>query len=62
MGLAIGNVDVIVLVDDDVVRPDELTGVDARLAPRQDVPALGREFVDAAIAVTVLDVEMPGAA
>src|SRR5882724_6870961 len=31
MGLPVGDVDVIVLVDDDIVRPDELAGVDAWL-------------------------------
>src|SRR5712692_1881226 len=60
MGLPVGDVDVIILVDDDIVRPDELARVDAGLAPRQDEPVLGGEFVDAAVAISVRDVEVPG--
>src|SRR5439155_20299093 len=60
MGLSVCDVDVIVAVDDDIVRTDELARVDARLAPRQDVPALWGEFVDAAVAVAVRHVEVPG--
>src|SRR6266571_1758050 len=60
MGLPVGDVDVIILVDDDIMRPDELAGIDAGLAPRQDEPTLGGEFVDAAVAISVRDVEVPG--
>src|SRR6266511_5251702 len=55
MGLAVGDVDAIVLVDDDIMRPDELARIDAGLAPRQDEPALGSEFVEAAVAISVPD-------
>src|SRR5919197_401982 len=60
MGLAIGDVDAIVFVDDDVMRTDELARVDARFAPRQDMPAIGGEFVDADITVAVGDVQVCG--
>src|SRR2546425_2651220 len=60
MGLPVGHVDVIIPVDDHIVRPDELARIDAGLAPRQDEPALGGEFVDAAVAISVRDVEVPG--
>src|SRR5919198_3292617 len=58
MGLAVGDVDAIVLVDDDVMRADELAGVDARFAPRQDMLTIGGELVDAAVAVAIGDVQM----
>src|SRR5262245_61974492 len=53
MGLSVGDIDVIVAVDDDIVRPDELAGVDTRLAPRQDESARWGAVVDAAVAVAV---------
>src|SRR5262249_4392126 len=37
MSFPVRDVDAIIAVDDDIVGPDELTGIDARLAPREDV-------------------------
>src|SRR5206468_8899563 len=53
MDLSVGYVDVIMLVDDDIVRLDELAGIDAGFAPRQDEPTLGGEFVDGVVAISV---------
>src|SRR5215831_12094939 len=60
MGLAVGDVDAVLAVDDHVVGANELAGIDAGLAPREDVAAVGGELVDAAVAVAVRDVEVPG--
>src|SRR5262245_17980320 len=59
MRLPIGNVDIIVLVNDHIVRPDELTRIDAWRAPGEQVPPLGGEFMHAAVTIAVRDIQMP---
>ncbi len=55
--LAVGDIDETVGVGCDVVDDVELAGIGARFAPGLDQSAVGREFVDAGIAVTVRDVD-----
>src|SRR5215831_11688608 len=59
MAFPIRDVDVVIFIDDYIVRPDELTWIDARRAPGEQVPSLRGEFMDAAIAVAIRDVQMP---
>ena len=59
MGLPISDVDIVILVDDHIVRSDELTRIDAWGAPGEQVPPLGGEFMHAAVAIAVRDVQMP---
>ena len=55
MGLAVGNVDLVVRVYDHVVGPHELAGVDSRLPPREHVLAISRILVHTRVAVSVAD-------
>src|SRR5437867_7807429 len=59
MAFPIRYVDIVILVDDHVVRPDELARINARRAPGEQVLPFGGEFVDFAVAIPVRDVEMP---
>ena len=58
--LPIGHVHEPGRVGDDVVRDVEAPGIRARLAPRQQVPALGIILVDLRVAVAVGDVDVAG--
>src|SRR5262249_21946534 len=58
--LAVGDAHGAVLVDGQAVRDVELTRAAARFAPRLLQPAVGREAVDAGVAVAVGDVEVAG--
>jgi hypothetical protein len=53
MRLAVSNVDSIVPVDNHIMGPDKLASINARLTPRQDMPTIGSEFVDTAVAIAV---------
>src|SRR5262249_10844808 len=53
--LAVGDVDVVVIVDADVMRALEVAGLDAVRAPRDDELAVRREAVDRVVAVAVGD-------
>src|SRR5215471_7400859 len=53
------DVDVVLVVDDHIVRPDELPRIDARRAPGEQVPPLRGEFMDSAVAIAVRDIQMP---
>src|SRR6266478_8861137 len=59
MALPIRYVNIVILVDDHVVRSDELARVDARRAPGEQVLPFGGEFVDFAVAIAIRDVQMP---
>src|SRR6266446_6214849 len=59
MALSIRYVDIVILVDDHVVRSDELARINARGAPGKQVLPFGREFVDFAVTIAVRDVQMP---
>src|SRR6266704_2998272 len=70
MALPIRYVDIVILVDDHVVRPDELARIDARRAPGEQVLPFGGEFVDRVYAIihavhhivrTNMDAMRPGA-
>ena len=53
VGFTVYHVHLIVAVDSDVVRSDELTGVYARFTPGEFVLTLGGVDVDTGVAVTV---------
>src|SRR5215831_4255617 len=59
MTFTIRNVDVVIFVDDHVVRPDELARIDARRAPGEQEPPLRGEFMDSAVAIALRDIQMP---
>src|SRR5262245_49300347 len=59
MAFPIRDVDVVIFVDDHIVRPDELARINARRAPGEQVPALGGEFMDPGVAVAIRDIQMP---
>src|SRR5215813_74424 len=44
---------VVIFVDDHIVRPDELTRIDARRAPGEQVPPLRGKFMDSTITIAV---------
>ena len=58
VGLPIHYVNPLLVVDGDVVRPDELTGVYARLSPGKLVIAAAAVDVDAGVAVAVGDINV----
>ena len=58
VGLAVGDVDALVLVDGHVMGPDELARVDAGTAPGADVVAFGGVAVHIRVAVPVRDEEI----
>ena len=58
VGFAVGDVNVVVAVNDHVVGADELAGVDTRLTPGKEAAAVGVELVDPGVAVTVGDVDV----
>src|SRR5712691_2447284 len=60
MAFPIRDVDVVIVVDDHIVGPDELARIDARRAPGEQVPSLRGEFMDSAIAIAIRDIQMPG--
>src|SRR5438445_39192 len=59
MAFPICDVDVVLVVDDHIMRPDELARIDARRAPGEQVPPLWGEFMDSAIAIAIRDIQMP---
>src|SRR5438552_453902 len=56
---AVGDIDPSVRIGCDVVDDVELAGIGAGLAPAFEQPAVGRVCVDAGVAVTVGDVDLP---
>src|SRR5215468_9309719 len=58
MALPIRDVDVVIFVDNHIVRPDELARIDARRAPGEQVPPLRGEFMDPGVPVAIRDIQM----
>ena len=59
MAFPIRDVDVVIFVDDHIVRPDELARIDARRAPGEQVLPLRGEFMDSTVAIAIRDIQMP---
>src|SRR5215510_14433006 len=53
MALPIRYVDIVILVDNHIMRSDELTRIDTRRAPGEQLLPFGGEFVDFAVAIAV---------
>src|SRR4030095_12186267 len=61
MAFPIRDVDVVIFVDDHIVRPDKLTRIDARRAPGEQVPPLRGKFMDSTVAIAIWAIQMPRA-
>src|SRR5712691_5080815 len=58
MAFPIRDVDVVIVIDDHIMRPDELARIDARRAPGEQVPPLRGEFMHSAVAIAIRDIQM----